>query len=168
VALPIEFAMNGNTCEKAWLPSRFASAFIAVLVCVAISGCGNGLAKVSGTVLVDDQPLHGGNGNVRVTVQFQPASGVGPTAMGLADENGKYTLSTGSQVGIQPGEYLVSCAAEELVVNKAGATTGARQITDPKYASAKTSGLRFTVQSGSNDFDISLKSSPKTPRRPGA
>ncbi|HEX4412218.1 MAG TPA: hypothetical protein VH107_01230 [Lacipirellulaceae bacterium] len=159
--------MNGKTFKTRRIQRQAASLSAAVLCCVAITGCGNGLAKVSGHVTVDDQPLHGGNGNVRVTVQFQPANGVGPTAMGLADENGMYSLSTGSQAGIQPGEYLVSCAAEELVINNAGAVTGAHRTTDPKYGSAKTSGLKFTIQAGKNEINIPLKSLPKTPQRSG-
>lgn len=160
--------MKCKTFEKTAFPFQLASYAAAVLMCVAISGCGNGLAQVSGLVTVDDQPLHGGNGNVRVTVQFQPANGVGPTAMGLADENGIYKLSTGSQNGIPPGDYLVSCAAEELVTNKnTRGVTGARQITDPKYASVKTSGLKFTVQAGKNELNIPLKSGPKGAQRPG-
>ena len=31
------------------------------------------------------------------SVRFQPANGVGPSAVGLADENGNYMLATGSQ-----------------------------------------------------------------------
>lgn len=159
--------MNGNTLETLRSLRRFAILSVAALLCIALAGCGNGLAQVSGLVTVDDQPLHGGNGNVRVTVQFQPANGVGPTAMGLADENGYYKLSTGSQIGIQPGEYLVSCAAEQLITNSANAVTGARRTTDPKYSSAKTSGLKFTVQAGKNEINIPLKSPPKTAQRPG-
>jgi hypothetical protein len=158
--------MNRKRSYGTRISLQFVSCLVAALFCAAIAGCGNGLAQVSGLVTVDDQPLHGGNGNVRVTVQFQPANGVGPTAMGLADENGKYTLSTGSQSGIKPGDYVVSCAAEELVTGKSG-VTGARQITDPKYASAKTSGLRFTVQAGKNELNIPLKSPPKTAQRSG-
>ena len=44
---------------------------------------------------------------------------------------------------------------------------GGRAITDPKYASAKTSGLKFTVQPGKNEFNIPLTSPPKSPARPG-
>jgi hypothetical protein len=87
--------------------------------------------------------------------------------MGLADENGNYKLSTGSQNGIQPGEYLVSCAAEELVTNGAGGVTGAHRVTDPKYGSAKTSGLKFTVQAGKNEINIPLKSPTKSAQRHG-
>lgn len=137
-------------------------AVIAIL-CSALSGCGNGLAQVSGQVMLDGQPVRGGAGGTRVTVQFQPANGVGSTAIGLADENGNYTLATGSQDGIPPGEYVVTCSASELI-QKAGAAAGSRPISDPKYANAKTSGLKFTVQPGSNEFNIPLESPAKGPR----
>ena len=75
--------------------------------CLALSGCGNGLAQVSGQVTLDGQPLHGGNGDIRVTVQFQPASGVGATAIGLADENGNYEIGNGLPNGNSAGR--ISC-----------------------------------------------------------
>jgi hypothetical protein len=132
-----------------------------LLVSAGISGCGSGLAQVSGLVTLDGEPLRGGSGDTRVTVQFQPAGGNGSTAIGLADENGQYTLGTGAQTGIPTGEYLVSCSASRLVTAKDGKTpAGARRITDPKYANAKTSGMRFTVAPGNNVFDIALVSSP--------
>lgn len=107
---------------------------------------------------------------MRVTVQFQPVSGAGTTAIGLADENGNYTLGTGSKTGIPPGDYLVTCSASELVRSKKNpdATPGGRLITDPKYANAKTSGLKCTVQPGKNEFNISLQKAPKTALRTGA
>jgi hypothetical protein len=130
-----------------------------------LSGCGNGLAQVSGQVTLDGQPLRGGAGDIRVTVQFQPTSGVGSTAIGLADEDGNYSLATGSQDGIPPGEYLVTCTASELLpATAASSTRGSRRISDPKYANAKTSGLSFTVQPGKNTFDIPLTSPAKTAR----
>ena len=137
-------------------------------MCLSLSGCGNGLAKVSGQVTLDGQPLRGGNGNVRVTVQFQPASGVGSTAIGLADENGIYILGTGSKTGIPPGEYFVTCSAQELVPTKTAQNmNGVRQVTDAKYANAKTSGLKFTVEPGKNQFDIPLQSARKRRRESG-
>ena len=123
------------------------------------TGCGNGLAQVSGAVTVDGEPLRGGAGDTRVTVQFQPAGGVGSAAIGLADENGAYTLGTGSKTGIPPGDYLVSCSASRLIPQQGGA----RRITDPKYANAKTSGLTCTVQPGKNEYN--MRSSPAQPRR---
>ena len=47
-------------------------------------------------------------------------------------------------------------------------TPGGRHITDPKYANAKTSGLKCTVQSGKNEFNIPLQKPPKTAPRTGA
>jgi hypothetical protein len=115
---------------------------------------------------MDGQPLRGGP-DMRVTIQFQPANGVGSNAVGLADENGNYVLGTGSQKGIPPGDYFVACSANELVRTKDSNTVqGSRTLADPKYANAKTSGLKFTVQPGKNEFNIPLES-PKTPARRG-
>jgi hypothetical protein len=134
-------------------------------LCLALSGCGNGLAQVSGLVTLDGEPLHGGD-NVRATVIFQPASGKGSPAVGILDENGEYRLSTGSQDGIEPGEYVVTCSAAELVPPKnPGGTPGGRRLTDAKYNSAKTSGLSFTVLPGKNNFDIPLESVTKSAKR---
>jgi hypothetical protein len=132
------------------------------LLLVAVSGCGDGLAKVSGQVTLDGQPLRAEPGKIRVSIRFQPADGVGPVAVGLADENGNYTLGTGSKTGIVPGDYLVTCSASETLKNQKAL---ARELTDPRYGDVKTSGLRFTVQSGRNQFDIPLTSSAKTPKR---
>ena len=130
------------------------------LLVVTASGCGNGLAQVSGVVTLDGQPLRGGAGDTRVTVQFQPASGTGSTSIGLADENGVYRLGTGSQMGIPPGDYLVSCSASQLGSAAAGQNAGgARSLVDRKYANAKTSGLSCSVQPGANVYDITLVSS---------
>jgi hypothetical protein len=153
-----------NRAQK-WRPM---SLLLAALFSLAMSGCGNGLADVSGQVTLDGHPLRAEPGKVRVTIQFQPASGVGPTAIGLADENGNYVLGTGSQTGIPPGDYLVACSAGEILSDAVPhGKMIARPITDSKYANAKTSGLRFTVQSGSNEFNIPLQSQAKKPLKTG-
>lgn len=139
---------------------RFAAMLPLAATFLALSGCGNGMSQVSGQVTLDGQPLHGGNGNTRVTIQFQPVDGFGANAIALADENGNYAIATGSQKGIRPGDYAVMCSVSTL---GAGGP-----VADPKYANAKTSGLRFTVQSGKNEFNIPLQSPPKTARRRGA
>ena len=89
----------------------------------------------------------------RVTVQFQPVDGVGANAVGLADEDGNYKIATGSPGGIRPGDYYVTCGVSTL---KAGGP-----VADPKYANAKTSGLKINVQSGRNEFNIPLQSAPE-------
>lgn len=129
---------------------------LAVALCLSMAGCGSDLVQVSGFVTQNGKPLRGGE-SIRATVVFQPVSGTGATAMGIVDENGEYFLSTGSQDGIKPGEYIVTCSASELIPSKdPHGTPGGRRISDPKYASAQTSGLRFTVQPGNNEFNITL------------
>ena len=133
-----------------------ASACVVAATCAALGGCSNGLAQVSGQVTLDGQPVHGGKGDTRVTVQLQPADGVGATAVGLADESGNYTIATGSQAGIKPGEYYVSCSVSTLGV--------AGPVADPKFANTKTSGLKLTVQPGKNEYNIPLQSPAKKSR----
>jgi hypothetical protein len=147
-----------NNCNGVFQRVLALTAICAALL--AFGGCGNGLSQVTGLVTLDGQPLHGGKGDTRVTVQFQPIDGVGANAVGLADEEGKYKIATGSQTGIRPGDYYVTCAVSTL---KAGGP-----VADPKYANAKTSGLKITVQSGKNEFNIPLQSAPrKAPRTSG-
>jgi hypothetical protein len=136
---------------------KAAGLLLATALLLPFNGCGNGLASVSGTVTLDGQPLRGGNG-VRGTVYFQPAAG-GSSAVGNLDEMGRYDLSTGSKEGAAPGDYLVTCSVAQIIPSKEpGGTPSGRRITDSKYANAKTSGFRFTVQKGDNEFDISLES----------
>lgn len=127
----------------------------------ALTGCGSNLAEVTGKVTVGGQPLLGGNG-VRATILFQPAGGSGVPATGIVDANGEYRLASGSNEGIVPGDYAVTCTATQLVPSKTpGGTPSGRRISDPKYANAATSGLTFTVQPGDNRFDVALDSPKK-------
>jgi hypothetical protein len=147
-------------CDASLLRSknwRLAKFLTVLLLVVAVVGCGSNLAEVNGVVTVDGQPLQGGNG-VRATVIFQPATGVGRVAVGLVDSSGQYHLSSGSEAGVVPGEYVVTCSATQLVRGSDGSVSGGRRVTDPKYADTKTSGLQFTVEPGSNEFNISLTS----------
>jgi hypothetical protein len=141
-------------------PLQLAGVCVALVACITLGGCGNGLAQVSGQVTLDGQPVHAGKGDTRVTVQLQPADGVGANAVGLADENGNYKIATGSQPGIRPGEYLVSCSVSTLGVGG--------PVADPKFANTKTSGLKLTVQPGKNEFNIPLQSPAKKGPRKGA
>ena len=155
--------VNGMSFSRKNCGPRLQRVFVLSAMCaalLAICGCGNGLAQVSGLVTLDGQPLHGGKGDTRVTVQFQPVDGVGANAVGLADDEGNYKIATGSQGGIRPGDYYVTCSVSTL---KAGAP-----VADPKYVNAKTSGLKFTVQSGKNEFNIPLQSAQRKSPRTGS
>lgn len=142
--------MNRRTLQQVW----------ACALCLAMSGCGNGLAQVSGLVTLDGKPLGSGD-NVRTTVIFQPVASTGTKAAAIVDENGRYQLSTGSQEGIPPGEYIVTCTSAQVIPPKdPWGTPSGKQITSTKYSSAATSRMSFTVQAGSNEYDIPLKSRP--------
>jgi hypothetical protein len=155
-----------NGCEKIAMRFHAASEHVRLaglialsIVAITLSGCGSNLSHVTGLVTLDGAPLRGSN-DVRATVYFQPVSGNGTTAIGLLDENGRYRLSSGSQEGAAPGKYFVTCSAAQLIRSQDGRAAGGRRITNLKYANAKTSGLKFSVQPGSNEFDIRLESRP--------
>src|SRR5262245_14649783 len=96
------------------------------LACMLCIGCGNGLSTVNGTVTLDGRPLAGSE-KLRGTVQFSPEDGHGTNAVGYLDENGHYDLSSGSRVGVLPGKYLVTIAANEIIPPKiAGGAPGGR------------------------------------------
>ncbi|MEX2308584.1 MAG: hypothetical protein WD738_13365 [Pirellulales bacterium] len=155
--------MTPNWCRQQPIGAYAARWLLVVSLLVPFSGCGNNLADVGGTVTLDGQPLRGGGG-VRATVVFQPVSANSSGAVGIVDENGRYQLSTGSEEGAAPGDYLVTCSATQIIPSKQpGGTPSGRRITDPKYANAKTSGLQFTVQPGDNEFNIPLESRPSRP-----
>src|SRR4051812_10483778 len=89
--------------------SRLAIVVFLSVASLMLSGCGNGLSKVSGQVTIDGQPIDGSKGSAFVLVQFTPVNGKGANGTGLADENGRYSVVTGSQTGVSPGEYYVTC-----------------------------------------------------------
>lgn len=132
---------------------------------VAAAGCGNGLAKVSGNITLDGSPL-GSSDKVRTKVLFFPEVGTGAPAIGLVDEDGSYELYTGSNRGVQPGSYLVTVSATEIIPPKTeGGLPDGRRLTPSKYANPKTSGLRERVESGSNSFDFELVPEPRRSSR---
>jgi len=138
--------------------------FAACASVVLFSGCGPKVGQVTGQVSLDGQPLLGSNGVV-ATVVFRPTSGSGPSAVGAVDADGRYTLYTGSTTGVQPGEYVVTCTANQLIPGADGGAASGKTLSDPKFADSKTSGFAFTVVPGHNEFDIPVES-PKgrTPR----
>ncbi len=132
-----------------------------LLVCMSLAGCGNGLARVSGTVTLDGNPMVGDRDH-RITVMFVPESGTGTTTAALVDEDGRYELATGSQAGLQPGNYLVGINAIDVLRSAdASAPPSARRVSPKHYADPTRSGFRAEVQLGSNTFDFDLRSDAK-------
>lgn len=120
------------------------------VVAILLAGCGGKPSQVSGTVTLDGKPLERG------TVGFTPANG-GMRASGVIENDGTYTLTTNRDSGLEPGEYMVTVVSREP---GPPATTGppapGPYITPQHYAAEATSGLKFTVERGSNTIDLEL------------
>ena len=134
----------------------------------AVTGCGSGLANVTGQVTLDGQPIVGGS-DVRGTIYLYPEGGLGAPASGILDEEGRYDISTGTRGGVAPGPYLVSISAIQIIPPRIeGDAPGGRPLTPRKYANPNQSGYRVDVAAGSNTFDFALESdrrSKSTARR---
>ncbi len=140
-------------------------AFLLVLAVSTCVGCGNGLASVEGTVTLDGQPLAGG-GDTRAMIYLFPEGGTGAPAVGLLDDAGEFTISTGTKVGVKPGPYVVTISASKLVGDRTpGVPRSARRLTPPKYADPNKSGFRVDVEPGSNEYEFALESPPPSRRR---
>jgi hypothetical protein len=129
---------------------------LAICATVVFTGCGNGLADVSGAVTLDGQPVSGAG--TYGTVTFSPESG-GALGVGTIDQSGRYKIETGSRNGIAPGAYKVAVSIKKVEppVNR-DAMPKATPISPEKYASAAQSGLRADVKPGRNSIDFALSS----------
>jgi len=128
------------------------------LFCMLCVGCGSDLATVTGTVTLDGQPLAGSD-MLRGTVQFSPEDGHGTKAVGYVDGNGHYDLTSGSRVGVLPGNYLVTISANQIIPSKTpGGAPSGRLVTPARYADPKNSGFKAEVGRGRNTFDYALTS----------
>lgn len=140
---------------------------ITLAVALSLAGCGEGgrtptLTEAGGVVLLGGQPLP----NAQVT--FLPtasALAANAQASGVTDENGRFTLTTGSKPGAAIGENIVTVAEgpipEELRSEEAQdklarfrATLKNRPIPD-RYGAA-TSGIKVTVTKDQKEYKIEL------------
>jgi len=122
-----------------------------VLAASLLVGCGaNGpeLAPLSGTISLDGQPLPHG------LVQFVPASGAGPAAVGSIAA-GRFTAETGGRRGAVPGRYLVRVEARAKPVDETD--TLPKSLVPARYGDPATSGIVAEVVVGQdNVVDITL------------
>lgn len=135
-----------------------AATAVAAALCLFLSGCGGGGGSVSGTVTLDGNPLKGG------VVTFHPVAG-GASAIGAVSKDGTYEVAIGNELGLPPGEYIVTVDAAETVTSEPGLAGGPpkpppppKRITPDKYANKDTSDLRATVKTGSNKIPLELTS----------
>ncbi|HEX6963021.1 MAG TPA: hypothetical protein VF175_14220 [Lacipirellula sp.] len=126
---------------------------LALPLIAALAGCGSGgvdLASVEGQVLLDGRPLAGG------VVTTLPAQGRG--ARGELDEQGRFTLSSGS---LGPGAAIGVHRVAVIAVADTGQLSPEapkKLLTPEKYANPETSGLTIDVQPGANSAVLKLDS----------
>lgn len=141
-------------------------------VIALVAGCGGDsrFAPVSGVVTLDGEPV------ANATVAFLSKEG-GRRAFGTTGADGAYELSTLSPGdGAVPGEHLVTISAVDIVedektkkmTSELGSLASDLPLPPPKkvwrlpqvYSEAETSGLKFTVERGSNQADFPLTKDP--------
>ncbi len=122
-----------------------------------LSGCGGIYdASVSGVVTLDGTPLPRG------TVSFNPET-PGPSSYGQIDSSGRYTVMTGREQGLPPGNYVLTVVANEPPTEpgkNGGPPPAGKPITPRWYRSLSSSGLKYTVEKGSNQIDLELTTDP--------
>jgi hypothetical protein len=138
-------------------PGSGITGLTAIVLCFAV-GCGGSESSVSGTISIDGKPLVGSE-TIRATVMFYPESNGAPAAAKL-DTNGTYSVSTGSQAGLPPGNYLVAISAREITGPTGAGPTSMRDLAALTYADPKISGLKAEVKPGRNTINFDLKSQP--------
>ena len=131
---------------------------MAITLICSVAGCSGSAASVSGMVTLDGQPLTTGN------VSFHPEGAGGAPANGQIDAQGRYSLSTGTEAGLAPGNYVAVVVATKdppQLYDKTGAEIPPIPITPGKYGNTATSDLKFQVKPGKNDIPLALQSAGK-------
>jgi hypothetical protein len=117
-------------------------------------GCGKTHdAAITGLVRLDGKPVTQGCG----LVAFRPV-GSGPMAYGNIQSDGTYRIVTGGSKGLPSGEYIVTVSVSDVSSPDGREGGFGKQLIPLRYGNPEQSGLKFTVQPGSNRFDISLRS----------
>ena len=135
---------------------------LAVTLVAVVAGCSRHPSKVSGAVRLDGKPLPAG------VIMLTPARS-GPSAYGTIAADGSYQLQTGAAKGLEPGEYIVTVAANEQPAAGTAEAAGRAEeairplMTPPQYADVSTSPLRITVKPGSQKVDLDLNSKAAAP-----
>lgn len=121
-----------------------------------VSGCSEGPfdADVSGKITLDGRPMPPG------VVVFSAVEGKRNSSRGRIEEGGDYFLVTRHHRGIDPGDYRVS-----LQVFEKGDPPGPGErapvlppLVPKRFLDPASSGLRYTVEPGSNRIDIEVES----------
>jgi hypothetical protein len=112
------------------------------------------MARVSGKVTYQGKPV------VKGTIAFLPVAPGGRNATGEIGPDGSYRIQTEEpNDGAQLGEYRVTISAhDEPVLDYTPRVPVKPKLLVPaQYENPDTSGLKKTVERGSNVFDFDLK-----------
>lgn len=134
---------------------HFAVVVLALPV-VAAAGCSRHASQLSGQVSLDGRPLTTG------VVTLTPV-GDGPSAYAAIGTDGRYSIHTGAAAGLEPGEYVVTVAANAAAgkgngVEASGGKGLLPLITPPEYLDRARSPLRAKIVPGSQVIDFNLES----------
>ncbi len=128
--------------------NRVADGALGLMLCAALSGCGGGEARVSGTVTLDSQPVPNGS------IQFVGDGGV---REGAVIKDGAFTAK------LAPGKYKVEVRATRVTGKRKQKGFDGKdeevELTEemiPDRYNAKTE-LTEDLKSGSNTVTLDLK-----------
>ena len=131
------------------MPARAIGALsFSIILCCCLTGCGGKMGSVTGRVTVDGQPVPNAKVSYEDNVKHVRASGE-------TDANGVYTLSTNAKNdGAPVGDYRI--AIVQASAADSSQTTAPPRLFPTQFERVETSGLSFSVKSGSNTNDIQL------------
>jgi hypothetical protein len=138
--------------------SRFrvcARLTVALAVAALVTGCGSGRYPVSGRVTYEDgTPVEAGTVIGEATVDGKLVG-----VQGNIEPDGRFTLG-GERAGdgAFPGSYRV--LVMPVALGDAELAEGKTPAVDGKYGKYDSSGLKFEVKAGKNEFNITV-SRPK-------
>lgn len=121
---------------------------LALLLLGGVTGCGDdrpAMVPVSGIVTIDGEPMTYG------FIRMVREEG-GRAATGTIGPDGKFEMLTYEKGdGVVPGTYGI-----EIAVSEPLSDTKTKWHAPKEYASRKTSGLRETIDKGTNNLEIRL------------
>lgn len=123
-----------------------------LLLCFSLSGCGSSeYVAVRGKVTLAGKPLTTG------TVTFISTTG-GSIGYGTIQPDGTFSISTGKQSGLKPGEYKASVVATQTTEAKASDQSAPTPslLTPAKFADPETSGLKYQIVASQPELVIEL------------